>query len=146
MSGAQYGICGAFSNWKDYKDKYVATVRSVQPVGSNKALLRNMGKISGNPSMAHGVVGIVADQLDVAIKDWQKNCGSDLSKVVILGEDDYDKVKLGLLQAMNRAVGLFVEANNFNSEFRAAKAYERAHPRKSAKECIATTQAFCASI
>ncbi|KAF1834600.1 hypothetical protein BDW02DRAFT_588746 [Decorospora gaudefroyi] len=128
ISGAQYGILQAFWSWEDYEKQYMMRIHKIRREDTNRILLKRAAYISGHPSMAYGVVGLVAKRLDEAVNDWVTDRGMSLSCMVALSNKAFDDCKADFLSAMENTVRSFVRANDFYAEFQAAKKYELQHP------------------
>jgi hypothetical protein len=144
ISGAQYGICRAFWSWEEYAIEHLATAQQAQAIGTNKALLKALAKVPGNPYLTYGLVGLVADQLDQARHKWRADTGLSLAGLLDLDNKKYKKARSELLQTVDVAVRTHVQTNNYKKEFQAAQSYERKYPGKSARICVEKTNSFFA--
>jgi hypothetical protein len=146
ISGAQYSIYQAFRSWEEYENKYLASTKEVHAVGTNKALLKHVAKISGNPYLCYGLVGIVADHLDEAVNNWRMDNGISLTSLLDLDDKDYEEASSKLLRTLDDSVRTYVETHDYNEKFKAAKAYERKYPLRSARTCDEVTKSFFSQI
>ena len=144
ISGAQYGICQAFSDWDKYANKYFAEVQKVQPVGTNKARLKELAKIPGNPYLSYGLVGLVADHLNEAVHKWRVDSGLSLAGLIDLDDEKYAQASSELQQIMDVAVRTHVRTQEYKAEFKAAQSYERRFPGRSTAICTSVTRSFYA--
>ncbi|RMZ67173.1 Zinc finger MYND-type [Pyrenophora seminiperda CCB06] len=131
ISGAQYGITKAFWTWAAYANEYMVDVKAASNFGYNKNMFKKLKGIPGNPSMAYGVVGIVAEHMNQAYKKWATDRNMSLSDIPAMDEDDFLQAKKEVLRTVNDAVRAFLAKNSFEKEFTAAQAYERKFPGNS---------------
>ncbi|CAA9963941.1 zf-MYND domain containing protein [Pyrenophora teres f. maculata] len=142
ISGAQYGITRVFWTWGAYVDAYNVNVKKIMALGFNKAMIKDLSDISGNPSMSYGVVGVVAEHMNEASKKWAIEHNISLSDLLTMEEEEFRQAKDKLLQNMSDAVRGFLKANKFDKEFQAAKAYEYKYPGLSGRKCLQTTAKY----
>lgn len=91
IGGSQYGIFTPLWRWEDYMRSFVEMkyTMKVFPLGTNKAVLKEVGKIPGNPSTIYGMVGDVAGALDEAIAIFEKR-KFKLSSLLLLSDNDFN--------------------------------------------------------
>ena len=135
ISGAQYGITKVFWSWGVYVNEYIVKLRATNTFGFNETMIKDLGSIPGNPLLSYGVVGVVAKQMNQAIKEWATERGISLSDLLKMGEDDFHQAKNEVLQTASDAIREFINVNSFDKEFQAAKAYEKNFPGMSAAQC-----------
>jgi hypothetical protein len=139
INGGQYGICQPLWKWQTYENTFVKRVAAVYRPATFKTLLAHLATIEGNPSLTYGVVGDAAMELDIAVDIWEQE-HLQLSKLVALGQAEFQAQKTSLHQAMDDAVRKFVKAGAYLSKVRAAKTYEAAHPCVSQMRCTAASK------
>ena len=146
ISGAQYGIHQTLWRWEEYAQEHVARAREVLVMGTNKARLKVLSQIPGNPSLNYGLVGFVADHLDEAIRKWNADNGLSLADLLDLNKERYEQASSELLQVMNVAVRDYINTHDFKAEFEVAQTYERSHSGESGKMVRETNKAFSARV
>ncbi|KAI4948363.1 hypothetical protein J4E91_005785 [Alternaria rosae] len=142
LSGVQYGIHRAFWRWKEYEHEHLAKTKDVQATGTNKARLKILAKIPGNPSLNYGLVGLVADHLDEMVRKWNTDNGLSLAVLLDLSKETYKQAISKLLQATDVAVRVYINTHDFKAEFKAAQSYERRHPGASGKMACKVSDLF----
>ncbi|EUC38463.1 hypothetical protein COCCADRAFT_32403 [Bipolaris zeicola 26-R-13] len=142
ITGAQYGIRRALWKWRDYENMHMAVVARVYELGYFKYLLDKASKIQGMDGLSYRVGMLAAGNLDQAITKWAVG-HKKIAEIIDLDEEAYQVDKASLLESMDTAVRSFVAANNFNAQFREAKAYDRKCPGKSANEIIMIAKTYC---
>ena len=135
ISGAQYGLTETFWVWETYANEYMVKLKAINAFGFNETMIKDLGGIPGNPSMAYGVIRVVAKQMNHSIKEWATERGISLSDLPKMGEEDFRRAKNEFLQTVSDAVREFINVNSFDKEFQAAKVYEKMFPGKSAAQC-----------
>ncbi|KAL7776992.1 hypothetical protein CFE70_007413 [Pyrenophora teres f. teres 0-1] len=125
-----------------YVDAYNVNVKKIMALGFNKAMIKDLSDIIGNPSMSYGVVGVVAEHMNEASKKWAIEHNISLSDLLTMEEEEFRQAKDELLQNMSDAVRGFLKANKFDKEFQAAKAYEYKYPGLSGRKCLQTTAKY----
>lgn len=140
ISGPQYGIYKNLWEWSVYQKNFSSEVIRVQSLGTHKLISKRLRNIPGNPSLVYGVVGEVAECLNAAVMEWTEGSGNSLSQMLTLEDQGFEDQKTHLLKLMDAAVAACMSTGRFAAKIRTAKAYERAHPGKSAMECFQVAQ------
>jgi hypothetical protein len=143
IGGGQYGIVTPLWPWEDYVSKFVETrfCMRVYPLGTNRAILQELGKISGNPSMTYGMIGDVAGAIDGATNTFEKT-NLKLSALVQLSDDEFVSRKEVLLHSIDAAVHEYKEKHDgsITAKHRAAQIYERKNYGLSSQRNIEATK------
>lgn len=142
LGGSQYGIYQPLWKWTEYEQQFIKQVCKVHPSGTNMKLMSELGNLPGNPSMTYGIVGEIAEQLDIAAESWANTTGKHLDHVLDLDDPDFGTRRTELLAAMKDSVQAYMKTQDFKPRIRAAQRYNRTHAAQSSQAVSRIFQSF----
>jgi hypothetical protein len=132
VTGGQFGIFEPFWKWEDYVTRFVETARPmlIYPLGTNKEVLEELGKLEGTPSMKFGVIQDFAKVMNESSSSFEKSQNTELAALLQISEDDYVQQKKILLQGIVGAISKYKKSmeKKHIEMYKAAEAYEDKNP------------------
>jgi hypothetical protein len=104
----------------------------VYPSGTNKELFRTLGRLQGEPSMTHGVVGEVVKEMSKAVIVDGVDGIPNLSALCLLKQAEFDDQKTALLGALDSVARAYVSREHLGiqGKYMKAEVYKRKTQRE----------------
>ncbi|KAH7069423.1 hypothetical protein FB567DRAFT_224064 [Paraphoma chrysanthemicola] len=147
FGGGQYGINQALWKWGDYSKSFVNLTAQIKvsPFGTTKALFDMLGELDGNPGLAYGMVGEVANVMGPAAATAAQAGAFNISALVSDPDDQqFLGRKTALLCAFHSAVRSYIQSPRFDQKIRAEEAFERRFPGRSYEAVAKASEMFFA--
>lgn len=132
VTGGQFGIFEPFWKWDDYVTRFVETARPmlIYPLGTNKAVLKELSKLEGTHSMKFGVIQDFVKVMKESSSAFEKSQNTELAALLQVSEDDFVQKKKMLLQEIAGAICKYKKSmeKKHIAMYKAAEAYEYKKP------------------
>jgi hypothetical protein len=135
IAGGQYGIVEVVHDWSKYRKDFVDKIVGVFEVGAQKRILSQVAKVPGMPTILHELVGQAAAALDKALVAWETQ-NQPIASIEALSDTAYTAQKASLLDALDKAVRIFISTNDFSDVVRKALADDSAFARQMTHQTV----------
>jgi hypothetical protein len=134
ISGPQYGLVQSCWDWQYFKNAYIDQIHNVFAFRFNEIMLRELGKIPGNPTLVFGAIWPIATYFDEVVESWMTGPGMELSKLLMLGDAQYEAKQAAFLDHMDAALKEHMKTIDTTNVFRTNTKYEAMNPGASQRK------------